>query len=95
MPPDRFVEKAQEIKPDIISLSGLLTVSFGSMKDVVERIRNLEDGTLAQTPFLIGGGTVNEMVCAYVGADYWSTDAMVGVQLCQHIMSEKNQQPAS
>ena len=89
VPPAQFVEKALQIKPDIISLSGLLTISYDLMKETIQKIRNLDDKEIAQTPFIIGGGTVNEMVCAFVGADYWATDAMVGVQLCKQIIDEK------
>ena len=89
VPPSLFISEALRIKPDIIALSGLLTISYDSMKETIEKIRNLEDKEVAQTPFIIGGGTVNEMVCAFVGADYWATDAMVGVQLCKQIMEER------
>lgn len=86
--PDHFVEKTLEIKPDIISLSGLLTVAYDSMREIIYKVRNLEDKEISQTPFIIGGGTINEMVCGFVGADYWASDAMVGVQLCKQIMDK-------
>jgi len=88
VPPKQFVETALQIKPDIISLSGLLTISYDSMKEIIQTIKNLDHEDIARTPFIIGGGTVNAMVCAFVGADYWATDAMVGVQLCKQIMKE-------
>ena len=90
VPPELFVEKALEIKPDIIAFSGLLTVAYDSMKETVQKIRDLDDKSISKTPTIIGGGTINEMVCAFVGADYWATDAMVGVQLCKQIMDESN-----
>lgn len=87
--PEQFVEKALEIKPDIIAFSGLLTIAYDSMQETIQKIRDLDDNSISKTPTIIGGGTVNEMVCAVVGADYWATDAMVGVQLCKQIMEEK------
>ena len=90
VPAAQFVKKALQVKPDIISLSGLLTISYDSMKETIQKIRNLDDMEIAQTPIIIGGGTINEMVCAFVGADYWATDAMVGVQLCKQIMDGRN-----
>lgn len=89
VPPNRFVEEALQIKPDIIALSGLLTVSYNSMKETIERIRKIADPSVSPVPFIIGGGTINAMVCAFVRADYWATDAMVGVQLCKQIMEER------
>ena len=89
VPPTQFVEEILRIKPDIIALSGLLTIAYDSMKETIQKVKNLDNKDIAQTPFIIGGGTVNEMVCAFVGAEYWATDAMVGVQLCKQIMEEK------
>ena len=89
VPPEQFVEKSLEIRPDIIAFSGLLTIAYDSMKETIQQIKDLDDDYIDKTPTIIGGGTVNEMVCAFVGADYWATDAMVGVQLCKQIMDEK------
>jgi methanogenic corrinoid protein MtbC1 len=89
VPPDQFVETALQVKPDIIALAGLLTISYDPMKATIQKIRSLDDPSIAKTPFIVGGGTINEMVCAFVGADYWATDAMVGVQLCKQIMGER------
>lgn len=88
VPPDKFVETALQIKPDIIALAGLLTISYESMKETIQKVRALDDPSLAKTPCIVGGGTINSMICSFVGADYWASDAMVGVQLCKQIMGE-------
>lgn len=90
MAPETIVEKVIKIKPDIVALSGLVTISYDSMKSTIQLIRTVEDETLAQTPVIIGGGTINEMVSSFVGADYWAIDAMYGVQLCKQVLVEKN-----
>lgn len=87
--PAQMAQEALRIAPDIIALSGLLTISYDSMKDTIQRIKKLDHPAVAKTPFIIGGGTVNAMVCAFVGADYWATDAMVGMQLCKQIIAER------
>jgi methanogenic corrinoid protein MtbC1 len=89
VPASQFVEEALRIKPDIVALSGLLTISYDSMKETIQIIKASKDHSISQIPFIIGGGTINAMVCAFVGADYWATDAMVGVQLCKQIMEER------
>jgi methanogenic corrinoid protein MtbC1 len=38
---------------------------------------------------VLGGGTVDNEVCLYAGADSWSTDAMEGVRLCERLVSER------
>ncbi len=87
VPPDKFVEEARAFKPDVIGLSGLITAAYASMRDTVTTLRGMmaEDGV--QIPILLGG-QVDEHVCHFVGADYWSTDAMEGVRLCQKLVGE-------
>jgi methanogenic corrinoid protein MtbC1 len=38
-------------------------------------------------PVIIGGGSINDQVCQYVGADYWIVNAMDGVRLCQRLLA--------
>ncbi len=91
VPPDRFVDAAIQIQPDIIALSGLLTISYESMKSTVHLVQSHDDQAVRSTPFIIGGGTVNAMVCTFVGAEYWASDAMFGVHLCKQIISERKE----
>lgn len=86
--PANFYQEALEIKPDVIGLSGLLTSSFDSMAETIRLIRSSKDDDLSEVPILIGGSQVNEEVCKYVGADYWLTDAMQGVRLCQELLQK-------
>jgi methanogenic corrinoid protein MtbC1 len=85
----QFAEAALQHRPDIIAISGLLTISYESMKEIIRKIKNLEDRSLASIPIIIGGGTMSAIACAFVGADYWATDAMVGVRLCRQIIAER------
>jgi 5-methyltetrahydrofolate--homocysteine methyltransferase len=88
--PVEFTERARKIRPDIVGLSGLLTSSYEAMRETVAMLR--ADGNRA--PIIIGGGQLNEQVCQYVEADYWNTDAVVGVDLCQRLVAEPVQLPA-
>jgi methylmalonyl-CoA mutase cobalamin-binding domain/chain len=89
VPPVDFAKKAVETRPDIVGLSGLITSSFEMMKESVTLLRAEADKTGISFPIVIGGGMVDDQVCRYVGADYWVSDAMDGVRLCQKLM-EKN-----
>lgn len=89
VPAEEFLEKAGEVHPDIIGLSGLLTSSFESMKETIGLIRNKGIGPVAQTPVVIGGGTVDYQVCRYVGANDWANDAMMGVRLFKQMLDKK------
>ncbi len=86
VPPEVFLEKANETKPDIIALSGLLTSSFESMRETIDLIHAKGEGPVASTPIVVGGGTVDYQVCRFVGADNWANDAMMGVRLFKQIV---------
>ncbi|AWW25895.1 MAG TPA: cobalamin-binding protein [Bacteroidales bacterium] len=74
-----FVQKAKEIKPQIIGMSGVLTLAIDSMKDTVDALK--EAGVDAK--IIIGGNPVTKEACAFVGADRFTTNAAEGVKICQ------------
>ena len=84
--PNEFLNRALQVRPDIIGLSGLLTSSYDSMRETVQQLRASPDPRIASTPIILGGNQLNEQVCRYVGADGWVTDAMEGVRLCQQLL---------
>ena len=88
VPPMDFARKAVETHPDIVGLSGLITASFGMMKDTVSLLRAEAETNSLSFPIIIGGSLVDDQVCNYVGADHWVSDAMEGVRLCQRLMAE-------
>ena len=77
----------REIKPGVVGLSGLLVTAFDSMRQTIKLLR--DEGI--QTPVVIGGGTIDEDVCRYTGADYWVTSAEDGVKLCKKILKTPNE----
>jgi methanogenic corrinoid protein MtbC1 len=87
VPPDQFLSQALALRPDIIGLSGLLTIAYDSMQETIALLRHATDAQLQATPIIIGGNQLNEQVSRFVGADYWVTDAMSGVRLCQRLMA--------
>jgi len=76
---ETFVEKALEIKPDIIGLSGILTLAIDSMKETVVRLK--EAGVTAK--IIIGGIPVTAENCVIIGADAFTNYAAEGVKICQ------------
>jgi methanogenic corrinoid protein MtbC1 len=79
--PQQFVEAIQDFGPQVIGLSGFLTLAFDTMKETVEAIEKagLRDGV----KIMIGGGQVNEEIQKYAGADAYGRDAMAGVSLAR------------
>ncbi len=86
--PVEFLAQALALKPQIIGLSGLLTLSYDSMHETVELLRQSADADVRSIPIIIGGNQLTQQVCNYVGADYWMTDAMSGVRLCQKLLAK-------
>ncbi|HLF27683.1 MAG TPA: cobalamin-dependent protein [Anaerolineae bacterium] len=89
VPPDEFVAKTIAARPDIVGLSGLLTIAYDSMRETIAALRWEAAHQGLSFPVIIGGGRLDERVCRYVGADYWVTDAMEGVRLCQRLLGEQ------
>lgn len=79
--PQKFVEAMQDFEPQVIGLSGFLTLAFDTMKETIDAIETagLRDGV----KIMIGGGQVNEEIQKYAGADAYGRDAMAGVTLAR------------
>jgi methanogenic corrinoid protein MtbC1 len=85
VPIDKIVSEAREFGADIVGLSGLLTLAFDPMKELVDK---LEAAGLRQTiKVIIGGGQMDAQVCEYVGADAFVIDAVTGINLCKEWVS--------
>ena len=78
VPAQRFWDEYNEFQPDIIGMSGLLTLAYESMKNVVDGLKEM--GVRDNVKVIIGGGQVDEHAGKYVGADAWVTDAVAGVK---------------
>ena len=83
VPPITFAEQAVEFQPHVVGLSGLVASCYEAMRETVVLLRNQG----FEGPIVIGGGQLSETVCQYVGADHWTTDAVVGVELCSRLIA--------
>ena len=79
VPIEQFVAAIKELKPQVVGLSGLLTLAFDSMKDTIAGIEAA--GLRDQVRIMIGGSPVDEQVCRYAGADGWGRDAAAALQM--------------
>ena len=77
-PAATFVDAVKANSPQIVGLSGVLTLSIASMKDIIEALKaeGLRDGVKV----MIGGNAVSAETCEFVGADYWSKNAAASVK---------------
>jgi len=81
VPAEVFVEKIKEFQPQVVGLSGFLTLAFDSMKNTVEAIEKA--GLRDRVKIMIGGGQMDDEVRKYVKADAYGKDAVAGVELCR------------
>ena len=82
--PEVIADAVAETDSTIVAMSALITPTFQSMKRTVELLeeRGLRDGRYV----IIGGGPTTGAVRDYVGADAWSLDPKVGVNLCRDFL---------
>jgi len=81
VPPQQFVDAIQTFMPQVVALSGFLTLAYDSMKktvDAIEAIVSQDD-----VKIMIGGGQINDKIREYVGAHAYGKDAMSAVRLAQ------------
>ncbi len=81
VPVSVFVEKTREFKPQVMGLSGFLTLAFESMKKTVEGLE--QAGLRDSLKIMIGGGQMDEEIRKYAKADAYGKDAVAAVNLCR------------
>lgn len=84
VPAERFVEEIRAWRPDVVGLSGFLTLAFDSMKETVEAIESA--GLRDSVHIMVGGGQVDETVRGHTRADAFGTNAVEAVGLCKEWM---------
>jgi methanogenic corrinoid protein MtbC1 len=84
VPVKNFIDAINEFRPDVVGLSGFLTLAFDSMKETIAAIQDA--GLRDKLKIMIGGGQVDETVLNYTGADAFGTNAVDAVSLCKNWM---------
>jgi 5-methyltetrahydrofolate--homocysteine methyltransferase len=81
VPVETFLDEINAFQPDVVGLSGFLTLAFDSMKETIEAIQGA--GMRNKIKIMIGGGQIDEIVRSYTGADAFGTNAIDAVTLCK------------
>lgn len=89
VPKELFLTKVEEHKPVILGLSGVLTNTVESMKDVIDTFT--EAGIRNNVKVIVGGNYLTEDACLYIGADKFANDASCGVKVCREWIECKNE----
>ncbi len=88
--PGAFIDKLASTGAKVLAMSGLITTTFESMKEVVDLMkeRGLRDGRFV----IIGGGPTTLAVRDYCGADAWTLNPKEGVNICMDFLKRGGQE---
>jgi len=84
VPTAKILQKVEEVQPDIIGLSALLTTTMIRQKEVIEALDN--KGMRRRTKVMIGGAPVTSEWVKKIGADGYSEDAIGAVNTAKLLM---------
>ena len=79
-----FIEKAKEVRADIIAASSLMTTTMPFMKDLVEALETA--GIRDQYKLMVGGGPVTEEWAKAIGVDGYGKDAAEAVRVAKELV---------
>ena len=78
VPVSKFVEEVKKHKPQVVAMSGLLTIAYDSMKKTVEAFE--KEGIRKDFKIIVGGGATDQDVANHAGADDFGVNAIDGVE---------------
>lgn len=81
VPASKFIEEIETRQPEIVAMSGFLTLAFDQMRNTVAAID--EAGLRDRVKIMIGGAPMDDTVTKYIGADAYGTDASAAVTLAK------------
>ena len=82
--PDKFVQKAQELEPDIVAMSALLSTTMPAMPQTIEALQKA--GVRDKVKVMIGGAPVTEKYAREIKADSYASDAGSAVSKAKQLL---------
>jgi 5-methyltetrahydrofolate--homocysteine methyltransferase len=84
VPPERFVQRVQELEPDIVAMSALLSTTMPSMRVTMEALK--QANIRGKVKVMIGGAPVTDKYAKEIGADCYAPDAGSAVTRAKEIL---------
>jgi len=84
IPSSLFVEKAKELKPDLILLSALLTTTMPNQKEVIDNLK--EAGIRENVKVVVGGAPISQDWADQIGADGYGENGSAAVEVAKKLM---------
>jgi 5-methyltetrahydrofolate--homocysteine methyltransferase len=82
--PEKFLEAAQEHKPDIVGISALLTTTMIGMRDVITILKKA--GLRNKIKVMIGGAPVTQEFADEIGVEGYAPDAASAVEKARELL---------
>ena len=80
-----LVQRIEEIKPDILGLSALLTTTMPQMNNIIETLESMRLRNSVKV--MVGGAPVDSSFAEKIGADGYGKDAAEAVRLAREFVS--------
>jgi corrinoid protein of di/trimethylamine methyltransferase len=87
VPASKIIEKAEEVKADIIGLSSMLTMSMEQQKILIKLLEEL--GLRDKYLVMVGGAPVTKEWCSQIGADGYGKDASEAVKEAFRLLEKR------
>jgi len=84
---DMVTEKVEEIRPDILGLSALLTTTMPEMRNVIEALE--QKGLRSGVKVMVGGAPIDAKFAKEIGSDGYGEDATEAVRLARSFVQAK------
>ena len=84
VPPEKFVKMSQEVEPDIVAMSALLSTTMPSMPLTIEALQKA--GIRDKVVVMIGGAPVTEKYAEEIKADAYASDAGSAVSKAKKLL---------
>jgi len=85
VPSFQIIQRAKEVKADMIALSSLLTTTMPYQKEVIEDLTSM--GLRSRFKVMIGGGPVTREYAVQIGADGYGKDAFEAVEEAKRVLA--------
>jgi 5-methyltetrahydrofolate--homocysteine methyltransferase len=82
---ETLIQKVEEINPDVLGLSALLTTTMPEMKNVIGTLES--KGLRSSIKVMVGGAPVDATFAEKIGADGYGKDAAEAVNLARRFVS--------
>jgi len=84
--PQEFVDAMNELQPDILGISAMLTTTMMSMDRTIQALQNA--GIREQVIVLVGGAPVNQDFADQIGSDGYASNAASAADLAKKMVNQ-------